>query len=648
MGKPALDVITVGRVSVDLYGQQVGGRLEDMASFAKYVGGCPANIAIGGARLGLKTALLSRVGDEQFGRFVRELLQREGVDVSGLRTDPKRLTALAILGIRDSETFPLLFYRENCADMALEEADIDEAFIASARAVVVTGTHFSTPGVAAASRRAMTLARRHGRKVVFDVDYRPVLWGLTGLGAGENRFVDSAAVTKRLQAILPDCDVVVGTAEEIHIAGGSTDTRAALARIRELTKALIVLKRGADGCIAFEGPMPKRLEDGLVVPGLPVEVYNVLGAGDGFMSGFLRGYLRGEPIERACRYANACGALVVSRHGCSPASPTWPELRQFLEHGSEHRALRFDQDLEHIHWATTRRGDWPEICALAFDHRPQFDALAKRHNQPPEKIAAFKELIYRAARKVAGDDPAFGILVDDRYGQGVLDKAGEGKHWVGRPIEQAASTPLAFLGGADVALTLREWPVTQTVKCLVFWQPDDPPVVAEAQSRQLKILAQACRETGHELLLELIANREHPGESAATVTMMRHVYGLGIRPDWWKLAAPDEESGWRPIERMIRGADPYCRGVLLLGFDAPIPKLAAAFAAAARQPICKGFAVGRSIFYKPAEEWLSGRIDDAAAMRRMASAYRRLVEAWREARRAAMEPNGAALRKRMG
>jgi 5-dehydro-2-deoxygluconokinase len=124
-----LDVITIGRSSVDLYGQQIGGRLEDMASFAKSVGGCPANIAIGTARLGLRSALITRVGDEAFGRFIREQLVREGVDISGVATDPKRLTALVILGVRDRSTFPLIFYREDCADAALDESDIDEAFI---------------------------------------------------------------------------------------------------------------------------------------------------------------------------------------------------------------------------------------------------------------------------------------------------------------------------------------------------------------------------------------------------------------------------------------------------------------------------------------------------------------------------------------
>ena len=138
------------------------------------------------------------------GRFVREQLVREGVDVAGLTTDPARLTALVILGIRDRTTFPLIFYRENCADMALEAGDMDEAFIASARAIVVTGTHFSTPQTAAASRRAMAIARQHGRKVVFDIDYRPVLWGLTGHGLGESRFIDNAEVTARLLSILRD------------------------------------------------------------------------------------------------------------------------------------------------------------------------------------------------------------------------------------------------------------------------------------------------------------------------------------------------------------------------------------------------------------------------------------------------------------
>ena len=161
---PRLDVITIGRSSVDLYGAQVGGRLEDMASFSKAVGGCPTNIAIGTARLGLKSGLITRVGDEHMGRFIREQCAREGVDVTGVRTDPVRLTALVLLGIRDEKTFPLLFYRENCADGALDESDIDPSYIESAKAVLVSGTHFARANTAAAQRKAMrNRARRRAQ-----------------------------------------------------------------------------------------------------------------------------------------------------------------------------------------------------------------------------------------------------------------------------------------------------------------------------------------------------------------------------------------------------------------------------------------------------------------------------------------------------
>jgi 5-dehydro-2-deoxygluconokinase len=167
-----LDLIAVGRSCVDLYGEQVGGRLEDMASFAKYVGGSPTNTTIGAARLGLRSALLTRVGNDHFGRFIHETLRREGVDTQGVLTDAHRLTALALLGIRDRDTFPLIFYRENCADMALTPDDVDPTFVELTQAVLVNGTHLSKPNVFEASSKAAALARAGGGRVVFDIDQR--------------------------------------------------------------------------------------------------------------------------------------------------------------------------------------------------------------------------------------------------------------------------------------------------------------------------------------------------------------------------------------------------------------------------------------------------------------------------------------------
>ena len=256
-----LDVITIGRSSVDLYGQQVGGRLEDMSSFAKYVGGCPTNIAVGTARLGLKPALVTRVGDEHMGRFLREQLIAEGVDVGHVITDPERLTALVILGIRDQETFPLIFYRENCADMAIAPDDIDADFIGSARAVVVTGTHFSTAGVDRTSRHAMARqADRHQGRVRRRLPAG--LWGLTGHGLGEERFVADASVSEHLQSIVPDCDLIVGTEEELHIAGGTTDTLAAIRAIRGAQRRHHRLQARADGLCRLSRGNPRRYRTG--------------------------------------------------------------------------------------------------------------------------------------------------------------------------------------------------------------------------------------------------------------------------------------------------------------------------------------------------------------------------------------------------
>ena len=628
----SLDLIAVGRSSVDLYGQQIGGRLEDMGSFAKYIGGSPTNTAVGAARLGLKAGLLTRVGADHMGRFIREQLMRDGVDVRGVLADRERLTALVILGIRDQETFPLIFYRENCADMALCEQDLDDSWLASARAVLINGTHLSTTGVYAASVGAARRVKAAGGRVVFDIDYRPVLWGLTPKDLGENRFVAHAAVTQRLQTVLPLCDLIVGTEEEIHILGGIENTVAALKHIRLRTSATLVLKRGAHGCAVFSGPVPERIEDGAVVPGFRIEVYNVLGAGDAFMSGFLRGWLRDAPMEECGRFGNACGAIVVSRHGCAPAMPTWPELQLFLAANERRYRLREDVELEQVHWATSRAASYAELMILAIDHRSQFEDLAAEAGADTQRISSFKLLGLRALEVVAQGDARFGVLLDGRYGFEALAQAADRPYWIGRPIELPRSRPLIFESSADVATELATWPLNQVVKCLVHYHPDDEADLRERQDRQLERLFDACRKTRHELLVEVILPTGMPADAHTVARAISRIYGLGVRPDWWKLEPSASPAAWKNIESAIARADPYCRGVVLLGLSAPQAELVRSFAAAARFKIVKGFAVGRTIFDEIARKWFDGEMNDEAAVNGMAERLAALVSEWRHAR----------------
>ena len=634
MAAADLDLITLGRSSVDLYGEQVGGRLEDMGSFAKYIGGSPTNTAVGAARLGLRAALITRVGADHFGRFILEELAREGVDTRAVTTDPKRLTALAILGIRDRERFPLLFYRQDCADMAIEADDIDPSFIASASAVLINGTHLSAPNVFEASLRTATLARAAGRKVVFDIDYRPVLWGLTAPDLGENRYVADAGVTARLGQVVGLCDLIVGTEEEFQILGGESDTVAALQAVRRATDAVLVCKRGPQGCVAFEGEVSENFAGGVARIGFDIEVFNVLGAGDAFMSGFLRGWLRDEPLSTCCDYANACGAIVVSRHGCAPAMPTWWELDAFLTGGPRPHRLREDAALEHLHWGTTRRPDYPELFVLAMDHRSQFAELAVELGVDEARVEGFKALALAAVDRVAGGDPHFGLLLDGRFGARALEQAADKPYWIGRPIEVPGSRPLEFEGGADVGATLREWPLRQTVKCLVLYHPDDQVELRARQERQLVRLFDACRKTRHEFLLEIIAAPNGPVDATTVAHAMSQVYDLGVRPDWWKLEPNADPAAWRAIAGTVQGRDPMCRGVVLLGLAAQTEALVAAFRAATPFKIVKGFAVGRTIFAEPARAWLTGAIDDAEAVDALARNFAVLVEAWRAAKAA--------------
>ena len=621
-----LDVITIGRSSVDLYGAQVGGRLEDMGSFNKYIGGSPTNIAAGTARLGLKSALITRVGDEHMGRFIREQLVREGVDVRGVKTDPDRLTALVILGIRDQEQFPLIFYRENCADMALSEDDIDPAFINEARAVVATGTHLSNVQVEAATLKALRIARDGGVQTALDIDYRPNLWGVAGHGDGESRFVESAAVTAKLQSTLHYFDLIVGTEEEFHIAGGTTDTVAALRAVRKVSNATLVCKRGAAGAVAFVGDIPDSLDDGQTGPGFPIEVFNVLGAGDGFFSGLLKGWLDGEDWPTALKYANVCGAFAVSRHGCTPAYPSWAELQFFLKRGIVTKALRKDTELEQVHWATNRSGDWSTMRVFAFDHRIQLEQM---EGATPEKIGAFKTLCLQAAEEVAGGRPGYGILCDSRLGRDALYKAAGTGLWIGHPVEWPGSRPLALEPeiGPDFG-GLNEWPRDHVVKVLCFCHPDDDTETWAKQEDVILRLFAAARRNNLEFLLEVIPSKVAAVDDMTTPKIIQRFYDLGVYPDWWKLEPFKTDAAWANAVAAIERNDTHTRGIVVLGLDAPQAELEASFALAAKQPLVKGFAVGRTIFGQPARDWMAGRITDAQAVATMKSNYASLCAVW--------------------
>jgi 5-dehydro-2-deoxygluconokinase len=309
----AYDVLAIGRSSIDLYAHEIGAPITEVHSFDAYVGGCPTNVSVGTRRLGLRSALLTAVGDDQVGEFVTAFLDREGVETRFIPRKPGRRTSAVILTIQPPNRFPLTFYRDNCADRALTVEDVDRAPLAASRLVFVTGTGLSHEPSRTATLAAAARARAAGATVIVDVDYRADQW------PGAPTFADL------MYRLLQSASLAVGTEEEIAAATGEHDARRGASTLLATGVEALVLKRGAAGATIFR-------RGGLEtdVPSFPVEVLNVLGAGDAFASGFISGYLAGWPLERAVRMGNACGAIVVTRHGCANFMPTRDEVEAFV------------------------------------------------------------------------------------------------------------------------------------------------------------------------------------------------------------------------------------------------------------------------------------------------------------------------------
>ncbi len=623
---------------MDIYAQQVGARLEDVQSFAKYLGGSSCNIAYGCARLGLRSSMLTRVGDEHMGRFIVETLRKGGVDVSHIKVDKKRLSGLVVLGLKDRATFPLIFYRNDCADMAISEDDIAESYIASSESLLITGTHFSTEKTSLACKKAMAYAKKNGVKLILDIDYRPVLWGLTSIDQGEERFIKSDSVSAHLQSFVSDFDLIVGTEEEFQIAGGEPSVIPSLATLRTITKATLVLKRGAEGNSVVEHSMdlPTEIQELPLYKGLKIEVLNVLGAGDAFMSGFLKGWLKGEDYERCSLYANACGALVVSRHGCSPAIPSWLELNFYLKNRVEIKRIDRDEELNFLHKATNRPAKWRDLFILAFDQQSDLEQLVVAEEKFPV-VKKFKDIIASAVNELllekdhASEMDEIGVIVDRKYGQEVLhDFTGRGI-FIASPIEKAGNDFNFELsdGAGSLGSELLTRPQEQVVKCLV---KIDFPLSEEklkAILEKLEALFKDCLFFNREFLLEFLVSQNHEVDDEKLLEIMGRVYELGLKPDWWKLA-PKNQLTWQKIISLVETRDEHCQGILLSSTDEPPSKLLQKIVLVKKFPLVKGVVVGENIFLGPIKDFYKKKINEEEAKNKIKRSYKNVIEFWKE------------------
>jgi 5-dehydro-2-deoxygluconokinase len=326
------DSLHMGRSSIDLYSNDVGTPFVDINSFAAYVGGSPTNISVGGKRLGLKTALLTAVGVDPVGDFILNFLNKEGVVTEFIPRKQEHRSSAVVLGIEPPDKFPLVYYRDNCADINLTIDDVLAAPVTDCKVFQFAGTNLSKEPSRSATMFAAEQARQAGAKIVLDVDFRPDQWH------------DVRAFGVQIRAVLPLVDVVIGTEDEINAAmladprqmklthsqvsdtKVAGDSRSNIEKMLQRNLEAVVEKVGSEGAKI-------HLPTGEVIqaPGFPVEIYNILGAGDAFGGGFIYGYVNDWGWYKSARLGNACGAIVVTKHGCANFMPTLAEVEEFVK-----------------------------------------------------------------------------------------------------------------------------------------------------------------------------------------------------------------------------------------------------------------------------------------------------------------------------
>jgi len=329
---PKHDLLTIGRSSIDLYSADIGSPFEKISAFNAFVGGCPLNIATGAQRLGLNTAILTGIGNDQVGNFIKHFLDQEGIATDYIPTIEGTRSSAVILGIEPPDKFPLVYYRENCADINLTIDHVNAIPFEEFKAVAFSGTAFSKDPSRTSMFYALEVAKKNNLTTLLDIDFRADQWD------------DPRAFGVTLRAALSNFTVVVGTEEEI-LATYLTDKEQLLIKhqqisapeirgnietaIQEILKSgveTLVVKRGKEGASIFQ---PGKEE--VKVPGFPVDVLNVLGAGDAFCAGFSYGILNGWDFYKSVRMGNACGAIIVTREGCANFMPTLEEVTEFVE-----------------------------------------------------------------------------------------------------------------------------------------------------------------------------------------------------------------------------------------------------------------------------------------------------------------------------
>ncbi len=614
------DIIALGQSFVDLFGEQQGASLKDMMSFKKHVGGMSA-FACGFARLGLKTALISSVGQDDFGQFILESMAHENVDVSQVQVDARKQTALMLRAMLNRFSFPTLTHKNNCADVLEEEADLCSSFIGKSQALFITSSNFNSKNAQRIIKEAISVANQKQTKVILALDY-----------------VDDNNQNILLKT-LPFCSLVIGNESDFAYLSGEKDPFHSLSSLRALTNAIFVMKN-SQGCFVFS-QIPHDLTTAPHHAGFLTDKLIPFTSKESFITGFIFGWLNGFSSEKSCEYAMASLALTQSREEHSDSFPNMDALKIFLSSQSQVVQTIRTPLFDHLHYAQTRAKPHEHLFTFSFGHPQVWSKLAESANVDENTLTKAKMLIASGIQQAAMKNPHISLMTQADPQEEIIDSL-PSPHVLMRSLDAPGVIPLQIQGDADITHTLLTWPKHHAAKVTLAYHPDDRYALRQQQEATLNHLYLATRRTGHELIVE-ISPPTNSLITASTIShIMQRIYEIGIYPDWWQISPPRDLRAFENISRVISENDRFCHGVLMMAQHATFEQLPIIFNACAKQPYSKGFIVDKSLFHVALNQWLAQSLSNQVFVETVCRNFEKAISIWEQTKSLAIEKEEAA------
>lgn len=567
----SIDIITIGQTFLSFQGEQCDAALKDMISFKPQIHGLAATVAIGCARLGLTSALVSQIGHDLPGEYVLKILDQENINTTQIHktTQP---TACALQSILSA---PIAITH---AALDVEQYPICQDFIAKSQFLLIHSADFSP-----ALHQTCITAKKNLTKIILVL---------------ENETIEP------LKPLLPLCHTIITT---------QTHTFSTLNELRSHTDAMIVIKK-SNACAAFAHAIPAQWETAFHT--LTAENNDTFDNLSGFIAGFLQSWIQTHSVDEACQTGLHCQALANSRQGNAKSLPSKAELSCYTDNPS----VFASPFLDHLHYASTRHDHYPALTVFNLGSPSQWDKLTKSFEADATRIEQAQHLISQTIAQLNTVTTPVGITMDAAM------HTVEG--WLARAIEIPAEPALPIHMHTDFTQTLLAWPKKQVVKLSMTYHPDDKFTLRGQQEAMLRLWYNACRATSHELLIELAPASNNIMTASTFSHIMQRFYSIGIYPDWWQIATPRDQRSWDNIHRTIEENDAYCRGILVSAPLSTFEQLSAMLPGLSKQPKVKGIVAGKGLIQANLEAWLSQQMTDDIFIEEVKASFQKVIALW--------------------